>query len=263
MLKLAVLISGGGSNLKALLDAAADPAYPARVVAVGSDTDAAGLAHAEAAGVPTFIVRPRDYATREEWGQALAAAIREHGVSGVSAPGPASGPGSASGAGSASGPTSDPDPVRDAAREPGLVVSAGLMRILPAGFVRAFSPNLINTHPALLPLFPGAHAVRDALVAGATETGVTVHVIDEGVDTGPALRRAAVQVRPGETEEELHERIKQLERPLLVETVREIAAGELDLRIAASGAVDETDHRRDRSPETDHSTPCKERTRWQ
>lgn len=202
MLKLAVLISGGGSNLKALLDAAADPQFPARIVCVGSDTDAPGLAHAEAAGVPTFVVRPGDSDSREEWGQVLAAAIQEHGVG--------------------TGP------------EPGLVVSAGLMRILPAGFVREFSPHLINTHPALLPLYPGAHAVRDALAAGATETGVTVHIIDEGVDTGPVLRQAAVEVREHETEEELHERIKRLERPLLVETVREIALGELDLAGAAS-----------------------------
>lgn len=201
MLKVAVLISGSGSNLKALLDAAEDPAYPARIVAVGSDTDAPGLAHAEAAGVPTFVVRPRDYDDREEWGQVLAAAIQEHGVG--------------------TGPN------------PGLVVSAGLMRILPRGFVQEFSPYLINTHPALLPLFPGAHAVRDALAAGATETGVTVHVVDEGVDTGPVLRQARVAIRPGEPEDELHERIKQLERPLLVDTVRAIATGELVLPGAA------------------------------
>ena len=197
MLKIAVLISGGGSNLKALLDAAAEPGFPARIVAVGSDTEASGLAHAQAAGVPTFVVRPGDYGSREEWGQVLAAALQEHGVG--------------------TGP------------DPGLVVSAGLMRILPAGFVRLFSPRLINTHPALLPLFPGAHAVRDALAAGSTETGVTVHVIDEGIDTGPVLRQARVAILPGETEEELHERIKEIERPLLVETVREIAEGALVL----------------------------------
>ena len=197
MLKIAVLISGGGSNLKALLDAAAEPGFPARIVAVGSDTEAPGLAYAQAAGVPTFVVRPSDYGSREEWGQVLAAALQEHGVG--------------------TGP------------DPGLVVSAGLMRILPAGFVRLFSPRLINTHPALLPLFPGAHAVRDALSAGETETGVTVHVIDEGVDTGPVLRQARVAILPGETEADLHERIKQIERPLLVETVREIAEGILVL----------------------------------
>ncbi|QIM16141.1 phosphoribosylglycinamide formyltransferase [Leucobacter insecticola] len=198
MLKLAVLISGGGSNLQALLAAAADPAYPAQIVCVGSDTDAAGIAHAHAAGIPSFIVRPGDFTNREAWGLALAAALREHGIG------------------------EDPE-------EQSLVVSAGLMRILPAEFVRTFTPNLINTHPALLPLFPGAHAVRDALAAGATETGVTVHVIDEGVDTGPVIRQARVRVLPGENEADLHERIKELERPLLVETVREIALGKIQL----------------------------------
>ena len=199
-----MLISGGGSNLQALLEAAADPAYPAQVVCVGSDTDAPGLAHATAVGVPTFIVRPADCADRTEWGRRLAAHIRESSGAELS--------------------------------EPVLVVSAGLMRILPAEFVGAFSPYLINTHPALLPAFPGAHAVRDALAAGATETGVTVHVIDEGVDTGPILRQARVDVRPDESEAELHERIKRLERPLLVDTVREIAEGRIDLN-------DHTTHR--------------------
>lgn len=196
-----MLISGGGSNLKALLDAAADPAYPAAIVAVGSDTDAPGLEHARAASVPTFVVRPRDYDTREAWGAALATAIRQYDVG------------------------------TDAAH-PGLVVSAGLMRILPPAFVRDFAPNLINTHPALLPLFPGAHAVRDAIAAGATETGVSVHLIDEGVDTGPVLRQARVVIRSDESEAELHERIKQLERPLLVDTVRDIAYGVVQLPTA-------------------------------
>ena len=191
MLKVVVLISGGGSNLKALLDAAAEPTYPARVVAVGSDTDAAGLEYARAAGIDTFMVRPRDFENRDAWGEAFAAEIR----------------------------TFAPD----------LVVSAGLMRVLPGGFVREFSPRLINTHPALLPLFPGAQAVRDALAAGATETGVTVHIIDEGVDTGPVLRQRAVSILAEESEDELHERIKQIERPLLVDTVRDIATGALPL----------------------------------
>jgi len=217
VLNVCVLISGSGSNLKALLDAAKDPAYPARIVAVGSDTDAPGLAHAEAAGVPTFTVRPRDYDSRDEWGRALAAAIREHGV------------GTAVANGAASAFAGRAESHSGARPEPGLVVSAGLMRILPPGFVREFSPRLINTHPALLPLYPGAHAVRDALAAGAVETGVTVHVIDEGVDTGPVLRQERVAILPGESEERLHERIKQVERPLLVETVRAIAAGELNL----------------------------------
>lgn len=195
VLKLAVLISGGGSNLKALLDATEADGFPARIACVGSDTDAPGLDHAREAGVPTFIVRPDEYASRAEWGVAFAEAICEHGI----------------------------DPTRD------LVVSAGLMRILPPDFVARFSPRLINTHPALLPSFPGAHAVRDALAAGAMETGATVHVVDDGVDTGPVLRQERVEVRPDDTEASLHERIKDRERPLLVRTVRDIATGDLTL----------------------------------
>jgi phosphoribosylglycinamide formyltransferase-1 len=107
--------------------------------------------------------------------------------------------------------------------EPDLVVLAGFMRILPANFVNALTPNLINMHPSLLPNFPGAHAVRDALAAGATKTGATIHVVDEGVDTGPQLAQTELEILPGETEAELHERIKQVERELLVQTVRAIA----------------------------------------
>lgn len=186
-----VLISGGGSNLKALLDATDQGNEPFTVVAVGADGDAAGLAHARDRGIATFITRPTDFSNRGEWGAAFLAEIQAH--------------------------------------NPDLVVSAGLMRILPPAFVDALSPNLINTHPALLPLFPGAHAVRDALRAGATETGVTVHVIDAGVDTGPVIRQSSVAVREGENEEDLHERIKEVERPLLLNTVRDIATGALSL----------------------------------
>lgn len=196
MLRLAVLISGGGSNLQALIEATSDPDFPAEIVCVGADNEASGLAHAEKAGIPSFVVKPSEHAGRDAWGEAFANAIRSYDVD--------------------------------------LVVSAGLMRILPAGFVGAFSPKLINTHPALLPLYPGAHAVRDALAAGATETGVTVHIIDEGVDTGPVLRQATVQIHDGEPEADLHERIKQEERPLLVKTVRDIAEGTLDLAAVAA-----------------------------
>lgn len=195
MLKLAVLISGGGSNLKALIDACADPDYPATIVLVASDTDAPGLQYAADADIPYVVVRPGDYPDRTTWGHALQQRITEHGITG-----------------------------RD-----GLVVSAGFMRILPETFVNAFSPRIINTHPALLPNFPGAHAVRDALAAGATETGATVHVIDAGVDTGPTLRQIRVDIPAGETETQLHERIKTLERPMLVATIRDIAQGTLTL----------------------------------
>lgn len=191
MLKLVVLISGSGSNLRALLEACDSGSLPATVVAVGADNQAPGLAHAREFGVNTFVVEPSEYANREAWGQAFLAAIETYG--------------------------------------PDLVVSAGLMRILPADVVRALSPRLINTHPALLPLFPGAHAVRDALAAGAKETGVTVHVIDEGVDTGPVIRQAKVQIEPGDTETELHERIKVVERQLLVDVIRDIAENNINL----------------------------------
>ncbi len=185
MLSVVVLISGSGSNLRALLDAAANPLYPARILAVGADNPAAGLEHAELHGVPTFVVEPGRFATRDAWADALLANIKHF----------------------------DPD----------LVVLAGFMKILPPNFVAALSPNLINTHPSLLPDFKGAHAVRDALAAGATRTGVTIHVVDEGVDTGPHLAQAEVQILPGETEAALHERIKVVERELLVDVVKQFA----------------------------------------
>jgi phosphoribosylglycinamide formyltransferase-1 len=112
---------------------------------------------------------------------------------------------------------------------PDLVVLAGFMKILPAGFVGALSPNLINTHPSLLPAFPGAHAVRDALAAGAKVTGVTIHVVDEGVDTGPHIAQREVEVLSDDNEYDLHERIKSVERELLVETVKKIAAKTITL----------------------------------
>lgn len=191
VLSIVVLISGGGSNLRALLDATSDDDYPARIVAVGSDTDADGLAHAEAFGVPSFTVVPTSFASRADWGDELLQQVQQW--------------------------------------SPDLVVCAGFMRILPPRFVEALSPQLINTHPALLPLFPGAHAVRDALAAGARETGVTVHIVDEGVDTGPTLVQRVVPVLPGDTEHVLQERIKTVERDLLVQTVRNIATGTIDL----------------------------------
>jgi phosphoribosylglycinamide formyltransferase-1 len=185
VLSVVVLISGSGSNLRALLDAAANPLYPARILAVGADNPASGLEHAELHGVPTFVVEPGRFDTREAWAEALLANIKHF----------------------------DPD----------LVVLAGFMKILPPNFVAALSPNLINTHPSLLPDFKGAHAVRDALAAGATRTGVTIHVVDEGVDTGPHLAQAEVQILPGETEAALHERIKVVERELLVDVVKQFA----------------------------------------
>ncbi len=191
MLSVVVLISGAGSNLRALLDACESPLFPAKVRAVGADNPATGLEHAELFGVPTFVVDPSRFESREAWAEALLSNVKHF--------------------------------------EPDLVVLAGFMRILPANFVQALSPNLINTHPSLLPAFPGAHAVRDALSAGAKTTGVTVHVVDEGVDTGPQLAQREVQVEDNDTEAALHERIKVVERELLVDVVRQIAEQKLQL----------------------------------
>jgi len=191
VLTVVVLISGSGSNLRAILEASSRGELDASVVAVGADNHASGLEHAVEFGVPTFVVEPREYANRAAWGEAFLAAIEQY--------------------------------------QPGLVVSAGLMRILPPDVVRTLSPNLINTHPALLPQFPGAHAVRDALAAGVDKTGVTVHVIDEGVDTGPIVRQVSVPIEPGDTEQTLHERIKAAERPLLTSVIQDIAHHNIDL----------------------------------
>jgi phosphoribosylglycinamide formyltransferase-1 len=191
VLRVAVLISGTGSNLRALLEAAADPGFPARVVVVGADRQADGFAHAEAFGIPTFLVPFREFETREEWGRELQAQLEVW--------------------------------------SPDLVVLSGLMRLLPASVVDAWAPHLINTHPAYLPEFPGAHGVRDALAAGVAETGASVIVVDNGVDSGPILAQERVPVLPGDTEHTLHERIKPVERRLLIEVVRAIAAGDLAL----------------------------------
>jgi len=192
VLSVVVLISGGGSNLKALLSATEDPNYPVRILAVGADNPADGLAHAEKYGVPTFVVPPRSFANREEWAAELLSNIQGF--------------------------------------EPDLIVLAGFMRILPASFVSAVAPRMINTHPSLLPLYPGAHAVHDAMVAGAKQTGVTIHIVDEGVDTGPHLAQAKVDISPEDSEESLHERIKTVERELLVQVVRDIAEAKISLQ---------------------------------
>ena len=191
MLRLVVLISGAGSNLRALLEASEDAEFPARVVAIGADRDADGLAHAEEFGIASFVVPFGAYPTREAWGDALLEQIRQW----------------------------DAD----------LVILSGLMRLLPPAVVHALTPNLLNTHPAYLPEFPGAHAVRDAVAAGATQTGASVIVVDDGVDTGPIVVQERVPIEPGDTEGVIHDRIKVVERRLLVDVVLGIANGEIDL----------------------------------
>ena len=189
MLTVAVLISGTGSNLRALLEAASHPDFPARVVVVGADRDADGLAHAEDFGIPSFTVPFRAHESREAWGTELGDQLEVW--------------------------------------SPDLIVLSGLMRLLPASLVARFSPRIINTHPAYLPEFPGAHGVRDALAAGVTETGASVIVVDDGVDSGPILAQERVPVLPGDDEHTLHERIKPVERRLLIDVVRRIATGDL------------------------------------
>ena len=191
MLSVVVLISGSGSNLLALLKAAENPLFPARILAVGSDRAADGLAHADLFGVPTFVVEQEKFATKELWANRMAETISNF--------------------------------------NPDLIVLAGFMKILPVEFVARFSPNLINTHPSLLPEFKGAHAVRDALSAKVSKTGVTVHVVDQGVDTGPIIAQAEVEVMTGDDETTLHERIKIVERELLVDTVLAIATKKIEL----------------------------------
>lgn len=191
MLTVAVLISGTGSNLRALLEAARHPDFPARVIVVGADREAEGLAHAEEFGVPSFTVPWHEHESREAWGAELAGQL--------------------------------------AVWKPDLVVLSGLMRLLPPSLVARYSPRLINTHPAFLPEFPGAYGVRDALAAGVAETGASVIVVDDGVDTGPILAQERVPILDGDTEHSLHERIKPVERRLLIDVVRGIATGDLVL----------------------------------
>lgn len=181
-----MLLSGGGSNLAALLAATADPAYGATVVAVGADREGTrGAERAREAGVPAFVTPFSGYGDRAQWDAALADRI--------------------------------------AGFAPDLVVSAGFMRILGAEVLSRYP--VINIHPALLPAFPGARAVRDALAYGVKISGATVHFVDEGVDTGPVIDQVSVVVRADDDEATLHERIKTVEREMLVDTVGRLARG--------------------------------------
>ena len=181
--RIVVLASGTGSTLQALLDAAAEPGFPGTVVAAGTDVPGCkAMARAEDAGVPTFSVVLREFPDRAAWNDALSDAIAAH--------------------------------------SPDLVVLAGFMRLVGPDVVRRF--RIVNTHPALLPAFPGAHAVRDALAAGVTTTGVTVHWVDEGVDTGPVIAQQPVAVEPGDDEDTLRVRIQAAEKPLYITTIRQL-----------------------------------------
>jgi phosphoribosylglycinamide formyltransferase-1 len=184
--RLAVLISGTGTLLQALIDATADPAFGAVVVAVGSDRPGvAGLERAERAGIPTFVHPLAKGADRAAWDRELAAAV--------------------------------------GAYEPDLVVSAGFLKLVGADFLAAFGGRMINTHPALLPSFPGIHGPRDALAYGVKVSGATVFLVDEGVDTGVILAQEPVRVTDDDTVESLHEKIKVVERAMLLDVTHDLA----------------------------------------
>jgi phosphoribosylglycinamide formyltransferase 1 len=181
-----VLVSGSGTNLQALIDASADPAYGARVVAVGADRDGIeGLARAERAGIPTFVHRVKDHDTRGAWDKTLADTV--------------------------------------AGFEPDLVVSAGFMKLVSEDFLARFGGRVVNTHPALSPAFPGMRGPQDALEYGVKVTGCTLFVVDGGVDTGPIVAQTVVPVEDDDDVESLHERIKVAERAMLVENVGRMA----------------------------------------
>ena len=181
-----MLVSGEGTNLQALIDACADPGYGATVVAVGADRDNIGaLDRAAKARIPVFVLKVKDFDSREQWDDALASTCDEH--------------------------------------RPDLIVSAGFMKLVGRSFLDRFKGRCLNTHPALLPSFPGMHGVRDALDYGVKVTGCTVFLVDEGVDAGPVLAQACVPVHDDDDEATLHERIKVAERALLVDTVGRMA----------------------------------------
>ena len=180
--RLVVLVSGAGTNLQALLDACAHESFGAVVVAVGADrTGIEGLARARRAGVPVFAHRVEDHSSREEWTKALTVSCASH--------------------------------------RPDLVISAGFMKLVGQDFLARFGGRFINTHPSLLPAFPGTHGVADALAYGVKVSGCTVFLVDAGTDTGPVIAQAAVAVREDDDVATLHERIKVAERALLVDTV--------------------------------------------
>ena len=185
-MRIVVLVSGTGSNLQAVIDAVAGGSLPLEIAAVGADRPhTLGVERSAAAGLDTFVVDFKDYATRTDWDAALLEKV--------------------------------------AAYTPDYVISSGFMRIVAPSFINAFEGRYINTHPALLPSFPGAHGVRDAMAYGVKVSGCTVHFADAGVDTGPIIAQSPVPVLPDDTEDSLHERIKVAERELLIEVLADLA----------------------------------------
>lgn len=184
--RLVVLVSGAGTNLQALIDAAQDPSYGVEIVAVGADRDGVeALARAERAGIPTFVHKVKDYPARADWDRDLTASCRKHA--------------------------------------PDLVVSAGFMKLAGASFLAEFGGRYVNTHPALLPSFPGVRGPAEALEYGVRVTGATLFVVDAGVDTGPIVEQTVVPVLDDDDVETLHERIKVAERAMLVDCVGRMA----------------------------------------
>lgn len=186
-MRIVVLVSGTGSNLQAVIDATKSGELDVEIAAVGADREGTyGVERASEAGLETFVVNFNSFPTREEWDAALT--------------------------------------TRVASYAPDVVVSSGFMRIVSADFIAAFNGKYLNTHPALLPAFPGAHGVRDAMAYGVKVTGCTVHWADAGMDTGPIIAQEAVAIEDSDTEETLHEKIKVVERRLLISTLASLAA---------------------------------------
>lgn len=185
---IVVLVSGSGTNLQALIDASRDPRYGVRIAAVGADRDGIeGLTRAERAGISSFVLRVQDFPARADWDEALAARV--------------------------------------AAYDPSLVVLAGFMKLTGPAFLARFGGRTVNTHPALSPSFPGMHGARDALDYGVKVIGCTLFMVDDGVDTGPIIAQRVVDVLDGDDESTLHERIKVVEREMLVDAVGRMIRG--------------------------------------
>jgi phosphoribosylglycinamide formyltransferase-1 len=187
-LRVAVLISGRGSNLRALIEAAADPAYPAAIVLVVSNVpDAAGLAHATEFGIPTAVIDHREFGSRSGFEAELDRVLAAHGTE--------------------------------------FICLAGFMRLLTAGFVERWRNRVINIHPSLLPKFKGLDTHARVLAAGETRSGCTIHFVRPDMDTGPVILQAEIPVRPGDTEDTLAARVLEAEHRSYPQALKAIAEG--------------------------------------